>query len=360
MVAIISRAAVIESPRAGWVDAAKGLGIIFVVVGHVLRGLVNSNLLTRTPAVAFTDAWIYAFHMPLFFFLSGLFLSRSATRPSLEFLRKKIGTIAYPYFVWSLITLSIKSSLGPIVNQPRTLLEAPEILYRPIEQFWFLYVLFLLSIMVGFLLKFGIKPWAIVVFAALLYLGVWPPWSGFLPFEFCKWNGIYLAFGVAVGGGQVLCFITDAKDRTLIAVAFFGLLIVTSFAVFLETTHQHVLDFVLAVSGTAGVVALAVFVNRLRIDSAISFLGRYSLEIFVAHTITSSAIRILLQQIWHVTAPGPYVVLCTIAGLYGPVLVAITLERVGFNWAFTIPRSKEQKDLKQSDDLKLQHRPGSR
>ena len=360
MVAILSRAPVIESPRAGWVDAAKGLGIILVVVGHVLRGLVNSNLLTRTPAVVFTDAWIYAFHMPLFFFLSGLFLSRSAARPSVEFLRNKIGTIAYPYFVWSLITLSIKSPLGPIVNQPRSLLEAPEILYRPIEQFWFLYVLFLLSITVGFLLKFGMKPWAVVVFAAFLYLGIWPPWTGFLPFEFSRWDAIYLALGVAVGGSQMHCFLSKAKNRTLIAVAFFGLLTVTSFATFLEATHQHALDLVLAVSGTAGVVALAVLVNRSRIDSAISFLGRYSLEIFVAHTITSSAIRILLQQIWHVTTPGPYVVLCTIAGLYGPVLVAIALKRVGFNWAFTIPRTKELKDLNQSADLELQHRPGSR
>ena len=45
--------------RLGWLDAAKGLGIILVVIGHVwTRGPVRDT--------------IYAFHMPLFFLLAAL------------------------------------------------------------------------------------------------------------------------------------------------------------------------------------------------------------------------------------------------------------------------------------------------
>lgn len=327
--------------RVGWVDTAKGLGIILVVVGHVLRGLVASNVMTMTPAVAYVDAWIYAFHMPLFFFLSGLFLSRSAAKPSAEFTRDKIGTIAYPYFVWSLITLLIKSPLGQIVNQPRTLLEVPEILYRPIEQFWFLYVLFLLSIVFGFLLKFGARPWTLIIVAAVLYPGIWPlPSSGWVPFELSRSYAIYFALGVLVGGNQ-FNLLNGAGERTLAVVAAVGLLTVALFAIFLETDHPHLLDFVLATSGTAGIVAIAVLANRARMDSAIGFLGRYSLEIFVAHTIASAAIRVLLQRYWLVSSPAPYIVFCTIIGLYGPVLVAIAWKRMDFGWAFTIPKRNE-------------------
>lgn len=47
--------------RIDWIDYAKAIGIFLVVVGHTYAG----NALTN---------WIYSFHMPLFFFLSGTML----------------------------------------------------------------------------------------------------------------------------------------------------------------------------------------------------------------------------------------------------------------------------------------------
>jgi len=332
----------------GWVDTAKGLGIILVVLGHVLRGVVASDLLTPTPAVEFVDAWIYAFHMPLFFFVSGLFLFRSAEKPARDFAWNKIGTIAYPYVVWSLITLMIKSALGQIVNQPRTLSEIGEILCCPIEQFWFLYVLFLLSIAIGFLLKFGMKPWAIIFLAAFLYPGIWPlPWSGWMPFEMARSYGIYMALGIAVGSSPLFVWLSSAGERPLAAVSIVGFFMVTSLAAFLESSHAHSLDFISAASGTAAVVALAVLVNRAKMDSAIRFLGRYSLEIYVAHTMASAAIRIIFQQVWHLTVPAIYILVGTAVGLYGPAFAAIALERIGFRWAFTLSERNKLGSLQQ-------------
>lgn len=54
-------------PRLSWVDAAKGIGIFLVVVGHALRAMISSNIMASTQTTQFVDAWIYAFHMPLFF-----------------------------------------------------------------------------------------------------------------------------------------------------------------------------------------------------------------------------------------------------------------------------------------------------
>lgn len=44
--------------RAEWIDVLKGIGIILVVIGHV-----NTK--------GFLVQWLYTFHMPLFFALSG-------------------------------------------------------------------------------------------------------------------------------------------------------------------------------------------------------------------------------------------------------------------------------------------------
>lgn len=51
---------VIIKNRIEWVDIAKGIGIILVIVGHLL------------PSGSYVRTLIYAFHMPMFFILSGL------------------------------------------------------------------------------------------------------------------------------------------------------------------------------------------------------------------------------------------------------------------------------------------------
>lgn len=75
--------------RLSWVDVARGLGIIAVVVGHVwMRGPLRDAL--------------YSFHMPLFFLLSGL-LSRP--QPIGSFTRRQIVGHMRPYA--ALLTLLI-------------------------------------------------------------------------------------------------------------------------------------------------------------------------------------------------------------------------------------------------------------
>lgn len=61
---------------------AKGYGIMGVIVGHI--------------AIPGITAWIYTFHIPLFFFLSG-FLSSYSEAP-VVFLNRKLKTLLIPYF----------------------------------------------------------------------------------------------------------------------------------------------------------------------------------------------------------------------------------------------------------------------
>ena len=55
-------------PRENWIDWAKAIGILLVVMGHVDTKLTGANAL------------IYAFHMPLFFVVSG-YLSYNSISP---------------------------------------------------------------------------------------------------------------------------------------------------------------------------------------------------------------------------------------------------------------------------------------
>lgn len=71
-------------------DIAKGIGIILVVIGHTDRA---------------NSAWIYAFHMPLFFVLSGFFLKMCPFR---EFAYKRFRSLFVPLVVFYLLSLMLK------------------------------------------------------------------------------------------------------------------------------------------------------------------------------------------------------------------------------------------------------------
>jgi fucose 4-O-acetylase-like acetyltransferase len=325
------------APRVLWADLAKGVGIVLVVFGHVLRGLNDGVTMSWTPITQFIDAWIYAFHMPLFFFLSGLFLFRSTSKSWRDFACDKLRTLVYPYFVWSVVTLIIKTALGKMTHHPYDLFDVPLLLYRPIDQFWFLYVLFLLLIVSFTALKLGVRPWAIFILTVVIY-------QGWLPISFDSWGilietknmAIYLALGFLFGSESNLRAISGVPISWLVVGA--SGLIFCSLAGWSGLPDLYLLQPTLGVSGIVGVAALAILAERTKLGSAVQFLGRYSLEIYLLHTIASAGVRITLNQLGYVSAVAPHLVLGTLMGLSFPIVVAQAFKQFGLQFAFTLPR----------------------
>ncbi len=78
--------------RTSWIDIARGIGILLVLYGHVL----GSDK---------TRFFIYAFHMPLFFFVSGLVFKERHTASFITFLWKNVKQILIPYIFFALVSL---------------------------------------------------------------------------------------------------------------------------------------------------------------------------------------------------------------------------------------------------------------
>lgn len=77
------------------IDILRALAIILVVVGHISLTYLPADL----------HKWIYAFHIPLFFFISGMTLSfqnyQNTSMPQL--LKKRFTRLYLPYLLWALI-----------------------------------------------------------------------------------------------------------------------------------------------------------------------------------------------------------------------------------------------------------------
>jgi fucose 4-O-acetylase-like acetyltransferase len=320
-----------QQSRVDWVDAAKGFGIILVVVGHAIRGLLHARILTETLPVQCVDTWIYSFHMPLFFFLTGLFIAGSAEKNTLpHFTFDKAATLAYPYFVWSIITILLKAALGPLPTTPRSWHDLPMIFYHPIEQYWFLYTLFVLSIGFKLLYLSGTSFWIFLAAAIAIHPAAAPLLLDSSVMADVSRFAIYFAIGAAIGSLDL----RDVDKLNSGVLALIGISGLTSAAGRI-LLPQSGLYPVFATLGICGACATAVLISRSTFAPAFQYLGHHSLEIFVVHTMASAGTRILLVAL-HVSSPFIHLVAGIVAGLLAPIALAIALKRAGVQYAFSL------------------------
>lgn len=78
-----------EKKRVTWIDAAKGIGILCVILGHCK---MVPNVLR---------VWVYSFHMPLFFFLGGVTFRLREGESFAEFAAKKAKVLILPYLFFA-------------------------------------------------------------------------------------------------------------------------------------------------------------------------------------------------------------------------------------------------------------------
>ncbi len=116
------------------VDIMRGIGIILVVIGHMG---INSAIFR----------FIYAFHMPLFFFISGITYKEKRIVDNLN-------TLILPYAVGGLATLALyatfnKYDWSDIMNDLRGLgggCSADNFYFTPNPALWFLPCMFMLRL----------------------------------------------------------------------------------------------------------------------------------------------------------------------------------------------------------------------
>lgn len=86
--------------RVIWLDALRGFAILLVVAGHVIQ----SGLCPDDYSENMEWLFIYSFHMPLFFFISG-YASRRRDSIGLT-VRKRCGQLVIPFLAWLFVRMA--------------------------------------------------------------------------------------------------------------------------------------------------------------------------------------------------------------------------------------------------------------
>jgi fucose 4-O-acetylase-like acetyltransferase len=319
-----------SSERVIWLDYAKGIGIFLVVLGHTLRGLVGSAL-PNSALLEAIDQWIYAFHMPLFFFISGLFAERLAVKSLPQIVLNRIQIILYPYILWSVLQEILRSISG---DRPEAIANLWRISYEPVMQFWFLYVLAIASLAHAILRHCRVSALGFFGLCLLLYAahGLGINFGGWGVLYMLRINLLYFGLGVWVAQTNWLVHLEKFSRTGLICLALGGFNLI-ALAIVLGIAERTEIVPLLATIGIVASCALARGCVGLGMGELQKW-GVLSLPIFVAHTIFSAIARTLLLKL---QAPAAlHIILGTAIGIYGSIGLYQLCQKLNFSYAFSL------------------------
>ena len=108
------------SNRVAYIDYAKALGMLLVIWGHTkLTGVSNE--------------FCYAFHIPLFFFLSGMVFCRERYGSFGQLVKRKAQTLLVPYVVFSVLTWILWATYSYLTHASVESLCCRQLLHKDLE-----------------------------------------------------------------------------------------------------------------------------------------------------------------------------------------------------------------------------------
>ena len=313
--------------REAWPDQLKGILILSVVIGHILPGPYNT---LDNPA-----SYIFLFHLPAFFIISG-YLARNDSRPFGQSILRRTKRILVPYLVYVLLIAG-----GQIVyamlhgyNTKRYLnKKIPGMLLggQDLNQFfcgalWFLTAMFVASVLFYAIEKLLPKTPLRIAAYLLLWIAahveaIWfikdtgpTPWLWDVGIIGC----CYMGMGKYLKDWFFHKYACAASAAVLAILLALRLLKVSGylngFAIELwsHTNKYPVLDFAVPLAGFILLANLAKVIPAKYAGAALSDIGRYTIPIMALH---QSIIQILLVNgitnylvLWVAAAGLPYLI----------------------------------------------------
>ena len=328
---------VASSERVAWVDLAKGMCIIMVVMVHATLGV---------ELAVGAEGWMHhlvafarPFRMPDFFLISGLFLGLVIDRPWRRYVDRKVVHFAYFYVLWLTIQFAFKAPGMAMENGAAATLEAYLTAYlQPFGTLWFIYLLPVFFIVTR-LLK-GLPAWLVLIWAAALE--ILPVATGIVVFdEFCS-RFVYFFAGYAlathifayagwvrenVGKFLAFCAVWAPLNALLVftpAPAMLAPLLQADLGFTGATggwSELAVMSLLLGLAGCLFVVGVAAALTRVPWMGWLRWLGAHSIVIYLAFFLPMAVTRIVLVKTGLIADVGTMAALTTAAAVVGPVIL---------------------------------------
>jgi uncharacterized membrane protein YcfT len=318
--------------RVDWVDYAKGICIVMVVMMHSVLGVEAAA--GQTGFMHLVVMFAKPFRMPDFFLISGLFVSVVIDRDWRVYLDRKVVHFAYFYLLWVTIQFGFKApSFAAESGWAHVGLLYLESFIEPFGTLWFIYLLPIFFVAIKATRR--TPPLVIWGLAALLEMAhVATGWTAIDEFA-ARFVYIYSGY---IFANYVFTLSDRARARPDLALAGLALwALVNGGLVALGVSEWPLISIALGLAGACAIVTLGTLLARAHWLTFLRFCGEHSIVIYLAFFLPMATTRTLLLRTGGIVDIGTISLIVTVMGVVGALAIWRIALAAGATFLFERP-----------------------
>ena len=350
---------ILSAGRLAWIDYVRGICIILVCYRHCFDGLREADLpVNDYHVLSILNVCFYSFRMPLFFIISGLFVSRSLQKKSLkDYVWGRFSIVFYPLIIWGFLQITLQILFKNYINATPSPSDYINLIIFPRnpsnnQQFWYLNALFFVGAFYAFfkvVLRFAL--WQQVVLGLLLYsIAGYLGYKGISFYIFPDIFHFYIYFCI----GDILSSFIFKKETSHIILSPKWLITSAIFCIIMQTiftsinmrhaddnyvnVHMIYLFLPISLSGCALMIQLAQLLQKKDSFRWLRVVGYHSLYIYLMHLMLIAAVRIVLVRVLGITYIPLIMTIAISLGVIIPIIVYNLCIRMGAWWLFSLKK----------------------
>jgi uncharacterized membrane protein YcfT len=321
-----------QGGRVDWVDYAKGICIVMVVMMHSVLGVEAAA--GKTGFIHAVVMFAKPFRMPDFFLISGLFLSVVIDRDWRTYLDRKVVHFAYFYVLWVTIQFAFKApAFAAQTSWSHVGYLYLESFIEPFGTLWFIYLLPIFFVVTKLTRK--ISPLAILALAAALETAhVATGWT--VIDEFCaRFVYFYAGYLFAPYVFKLSSHAHTAPVLALVGLALWAL--VNGVLVASDISEWPIVSLALGFAGACAIIVTGTLLARMHWLTFLRFCGEHSIVIYLAFFLPMVIARVSLLRTGVISDIGTISLLVTITGVIGSLVIWRVALALRANFLFERP-----------------------
>ncbi|HEY9010235.1 MAG TPA: acyltransferase family protein [Devosia sp.] len=326
-----------KADRMSWVDTAKGISIILVVMMHSAYGVGEET--GQAGILHWIIGWATPFRMPEFFLISGLFLSQVIARDWLRYSDRRIVHYLYFYALWAVIQIVFKVGIG--TGDPLNALQQIALaVVDPYGVLWFIYMLAVFSLMTKVLWDLRVNNWVVLGIAAVLQIAPIAHTGSYIVDQFAEYF-VYFFAGYALAP-WIFKAVGWASDRAALAIGLLavyalgnGVLVFTG-GFEMQPVHAQmgfaglpVLHLALALIGSLALCVTAALLSKLNFMDWLRWLGAHSIVVYLSFSIPMALTRVVMLKVGIIEDTSILSIIVMASALISPLVLYWLIQKSG-------------------------------
>ncbi len=319
--------------REKWVDDVKVIACILVVLGHFFQSMTKANILPENDLYEWFETTIYYFHVPLFFICSGYLYQKYSKVNNVggwcKNVAKKALALGVPYLTFSTATWLLKTVFADSVNKQADSLFST-LIVNPSAPYWYLYALFFIFLVTPTFSSVKVAVVGLIVALAAKVLILTGGGYSVYAVSTVLSNEIWFVLGMSI-----CAFDVQLKGKRAQGAICGLLFVILSIVVYTAEISGSVISFAMGLLACVAVILMVADFEE-KFGKAMDFLAKYTMPIFLMHTLFAAPTRSVLLKM-EIENASIHVVLGLGISFVGPIIIAWIMKKTKWLEFFLYP-----------------------